>query len=358
MAESSPTGFKKELITQKYSDLKAEHLEWLWAGKIPNIGVSLFDGDPETGKTTTTIYVAAKVSKGGLFPNCKKPTKQGSVLIISGEDSHPAIVKPRLMAAGADLDKVERIVTVRTTIGTASKDESLVDLMAIMDVLEEKIKTMPDFRLLILDTLTSYLGGRKINDTGEMKAYLDSLSEMSYRLGFAVIVIHHFNKNEDAAAAYRSLGATGIRAAVRGEWGFVQDKHDSERFLMLCGKASWGKKDTGLAFRIEGKEISIDDKPTWPGYCKFEDGVIQETLKDVLGQNQKKGSPKKDEAIELLRDHLRDGQEHNSLDVIAVAEQHGISERTLRKAMKDAGVKTTGIRNPDTGRYDSWLWRI
>jgi len=351
----------KEIITEKYSDTKPEHVEWLWENKIPNMGVTLFVGDPEAGKTTTSIYIAAQVSTGRTFPNCKKPTDAGTVLIISGEDSHPAIVLPRLMVAGADLTKVERIIAVRTTVTvgeeTKSQNDPLTDLGENLDALENKIKAMPNFKLLILDTLTSYLGKKDISSMGDMKGLLDRLSEMAYQHHFAVIAIHHFNKNEDASAAYRSLGSTGIRAAARSEWGFVRDEHDQERFLMLCGKSSWGKKDTGLAFGIEGEEITIEGKPSWPGCCIFEAGVLQETLKDILEKKHKKGSPRHDEAVEWIRDFMKDGCEWCPDDVIATAGQFGIKEKTLRGALKEAGVTPRAIISPTTKRVESWRWK-
>lgn len=357
----------EKLVTEKYSDIEAEEMEWLWENKIPKEGVTIFVGDPETYKSTTSLYVAAQVSRGRCFPNCEKPTPRGSVLIISSEDSHSKVVLPRLMAAEANLDKIERIVEVKKiTLVNGKKGKKkkkverygITDLIAEIDLLEKKIKSMPDFKLLIIDTLGSYLGSRRINDIGDTRGFMDRISELSYRHHFAAIIIHHFNKNEDASAQYRSAGSVAIRGAARAQWGFVLDPHDKDRAFMLRDKLNSSTDRTGLAFRMEEIKLSLEGKPNWIGRCNFEDKVIHEDLSTFLSKSKSKQSPEKDRAVKWIKDYLKDGKKHRANPVIAAADQYGIAEKTLRRAMTKAGVKTRAVKNLKTKKFDHWSWWI
>jgi hypothetical protein len=75
-------------------------VDWLWSGRIPLGAVSLLVGDPGLGKSLLACRLAANVSLGKIGEG------SGNTLIISAEDSYGAVVRPRLEAAGADLDRV------------------------------------------------------------------------------------------------------------------------------------------------------------------------------------------------------------------------------------------------------------
>jgi len=351
-----------ELITERYSDIEAERIEWLWENKIPKEGVTIFVGDPETYKSTTSLYVAAQVSQGRRFPGCEKPTEKGSVLIFSSEDSHSIIVKPRLMAADANLKKIEYVVSDRTTSfyegEKKEKDDYIVDLLAVIDRLEKLIKSTPDFRLLIIDTLTSYFGPRCLNHIEDTKYFIDRLADLSYKYHFAVLIIHHFNKNEEASAQYRSAGSVGIRAAARVQWGFVLDPYDKERAFMLRDKLNISPVRTGLAFHMEDVELNIKGKQEWIGRCLFEDEIIHEDLDMFLNRKQKKGTPKKDKAAIWLEEYLKDGEKHKADDILEAAEQCGIAEKTLRRAAIKIKAKIEPYKSKKTKKVKYWTWQI
>jgi hypothetical protein len=72
----------------------------------------------------------------------------------------------------------------------------------------------------------------------------------------------------------------------------------------------------------------------------------------ILGNPSKSGRPsyEVDEAVEFLKKHL-EGKFITADEVYELAENHGISKRTLQRAKKDAGV--------DTVQKDrKWYWVI
>lgn len=355
---------KKELVTEKYSDLEPENIEWLWPNKIPAWGITLLVGDPGAGKSTLSLYIAGQVSTGRAFPNCKEPTKPGTSLIITAEDSHPATVLPRLMATDANLGKIERTVCIKTTQvcadGTkASAEESFgADLMNRLDLLEAKIKGISDFRLLIIDTIPSYLGDKNLNGIVDVRAFMDSLTALAFKYHFSILAISHFNKNQGVPAQYRIVGSIGQTGAARAVWGIVKDANDPTRLIVASGKLNLTGDTSGVAFRFDRREINIEGKPSWISRCNFEPGTVKETLDDLLVVDSGgKRSPLQNEAATWLQEYLVGGQEHDALEVIEAAKQSGIKEKTLRRAHQTAGVRASCIRDGG-GKITGWKWML
>ena len=84
------------------ADVDREQVTWLWPGRIPRGKLVVLDGDPGVGKSTLTI--AAKVSTGSPFPDGARP-ERGDVILLSAEDDIADTIRPRLEAAGADLNR-------------------------------------------------------------------------------------------------------------------------------------------------------------------------------------------------------------------------------------------------------------
>lgn len=92
---------------QLMSAVKAKEVEWVVPNLIPKGEVSILGGDGGVGKG---LYIAQLVSyvtagKTSEFFS-ESPTSTGNVVIFSAEDQLDSVLRPRLEAAGADLNKV------------------------------------------------------------------------------------------------------------------------------------------------------------------------------------------------------------------------------------------------------------
>ena len=99
--------------TIRASDVEPQAIQWLWEGRVPLGMPTVFGGFPGIGKSTILYDLAARTSRQGK-----------AVLVVTAEDHLAAVVRPRLEAAEADLDRVH-ILTVpershRGTITDAS----------------------------------------------------------------------------------------------------------------------------------------------------------------------------------------------------------------------------------------------
>jgi putative DNA primase/helicase len=89
------------------ADVVAKPVEWLWHNRIPLGMLTLFAGDPGLGKSMTTAYMASAVSRGKPWPDSPTaPQAVGGVVLLSAEDDPSRTIKPRLIAHGADCDRV------------------------------------------------------------------------------------------------------------------------------------------------------------------------------------------------------------------------------------------------------------
>ncbi|MGH8627109.1 MAG: AAA family ATPase, partial [Gammaproteobacteria bacterium] len=61
------------------------------------------------------ISMAAIVTTGGTWPVDRTPCERGSVIVASAEDDAEDTIRPRLEAAGADLQRVYTLDAVRET---------------------------------------------------------------------------------------------------------------------------------------------------------------------------------------------------------------------------------------------------
>src|SRR5690606_17864384 len=93
------------LAYRKLSEIESRPIDWLWRPWIAKGKVTMIAGNPGLGKSQATLGIAAAVSTGGELPDgtfCAT----GKVIVLSAEDDVADTIRPRLEAAGADLDRV------------------------------------------------------------------------------------------------------------------------------------------------------------------------------------------------------------------------------------------------------------
>jgi putative DNA primase/helicase len=245
---------KRRLITHRASDLQPEKLVWVWPGRIPEGKLVLVGGPPGLGKSQLTAFMAATISNGGDWPCNEGSTAVGSVIFMSAEDGIEDTVVPRLMAAGANLDRVHIAASATKPDGT----RKTFSLKTDVDLLEAKAKEVADVRLIIIDPISAYMSGTDANGNAEIREMMEPLSEMANRLHIAVLAVTHLNKGGGGGqtALQRFSGSIGIIAAARAGFVVLEDPESEGRRLLLEVKSNLGPKCKGLAFRMEQRLVA------------------------------------------------------------------------------------------------------
>jgi putative DNA primase/helicase len=128
------------------SDVKPEKLAKLWGDRFYHGKLGFIAGEPGLGKSLIGIFMASTVSRRGDWPAGEGTACRGDVIYISAEDGAADTIRPRLEAAGADLDRVHIIESVTDHLGVRPFN-LVVDLVP----LEQCLQSVRKPRLVIID---------------------------------------------------------------------------------------------------------------------------------------------------------------------------------------------------------------
>lgn len=281
--------------------------------------------DPGDGKTTLILNIAAKLSKGEGMDNDMKLMESMNIIYQTAEDGLADTVKPRLEKAGADC---ERILII---------DESDKSLSMADDRLEEAI-IQTGARMLILDPIQAYLGGgidmNRANEARDMTKRLGALAE-KYKC--AIILIGHMNKASGNKAAYRGMGSIDFFAVARS--------------VLLVGRVE-GEPNIRAVVQIKNNLAQFGHPKAFElmerGFKWMGDYEI--TADEVLGGIAPKAN-KLEQAKRMLRELAETSNAVQSNEIFDMAEEQGISKRTLENAKKELCIRARKIN-------DSWYWEL
>ena len=209
------------------------------------------------------------------------------------------------------------------------------DIPKLRDLMEE----VGDVKLIVIDPVTNYLGGADLNNSGEVRAITTQLALLAQKHNACVLMLTHLNKGSDKQAIHRMLGSMAWVGAARTAFVIEKDSDDSEsKRRLVPAKNNLAADDTGYAFRLEGVTVE-GDIPA--GFVAWEHQSFNGTAEQAFAAIKTEGGGEVlKEAKQLLLAHLVDTSTPAGT-LVRLAEENGISERTLRSAKKDLGVLST-----------------
>lgn len=296
----------------RMSDVELTPVEWLWKPYLPFGKLSVLQGNPGEGKTYFAMHLAAACTNGKLLPNMER-MEPFNVIYQTAEDGLGDTVKPRLIEAGADLDRVLVI------------DDSEVQL-TLSDERIEKAIIENNARLVIIDPIQAYLGADvDMNRANEVRPIFMRLGQVAQRTGCAILLIGHLNKAAGMQSLQRGLGSIDIAAAVRSVMFIGKLKHDPTMRILTHEKSSLAPPGASLAFSL-GDEGGF----RWVGEY---DITADEMLSGIEPQRETKTQQAKD----LICALLAGGKQMLSEDIDKAALERGIPGRTVRDAKRELG---------------------
>ena len=296
----------------RMSDVELTPVEWLWKPYLPFGKLSVLQGNPGEGKTYFAMHLAAACTNGKLLPNMER-MEPFNVIYQTAEDGLGDTVKPRLIEAGADLDRVLVI------------DDSDVQL-TLSDERIEKAIIENNARLVIIDPIQAYLGADvDMNRANEVRPIFMRLGQVAQRTGCAILLIGHLNKAAGMQSLQRGLGSIDIAAAVRSVMFIGKLRHDPTMRILTHEKSSLAPPGVSLAFSL-GDESGF----RWVGEY---DITADEMLSGIDPQRETKTQQAKD----LICTLLAGGKQVLSEDIDKAALERGIPGRTVRDAKRELG---------------------
>ena len=297
----------------RMADIELTAVDWLWFPYIPFGKLTIIQGNPGEGKTYFAMRLAAACTNRKPLPNM--PTLEPfNVIYQTAEDGLGDTVKPRLMEAEADLERV-LVIDDRDTPLTLA-DERLA--RAIRE---------NNARLVIIDPVQAFLGADvDMNRANEVRPILRSLGDIAQSAGCAIVLIGHLNKAAGVQSAYRGLGSIDITAAVRSLLFIGRLKDNPTTRVLVHEKSSLAPPGQSLAFSL-GDEKGFE----WMG-------AYDVTADELLaGTDTTKAESKTAQAETLILELLADGKRMPSAELEKAVNDQGISSRTLRTAKSRIG---------------------
>ena len=317
-------GSKDNFHYEYFSSVRQRKVEWLWYPYIPYGKITILQGDPGEGKSTFILNIAALLSKGKNMPDGYPVPSPQCVVYQTAEDNIADTVKPRLVSAGADCNKIAYIVD----------DEATLNLD---DPRIEKIIQNTKAKLFILDPLQAYLSqDSDLLSARRMRQKLKRIADIAAKYKCAIVIIGHMNKSSGEKNIYRGLGSIDITAIARSVLMIIRDQTDSSKRYMLPTKSSLAPEGDSITFRFDKNRGLI-----WIGKSNF-------TINDQ--ENYRTKENKFTLAKRLIFEMLEYG-DLPSKDILHKLKLAGISERTANEAKSEiqvASYRKNGL----------WYWKL
>lgn len=251
----------RKIVLKAASGMKMTRVRWLQGqqsgGLIPLGAITLLAGREGIGKSTITYDVIAKVTTGKLRGEFYGTPK--GVIIYATEDDWEPVILPRLVAAGADVERVYRAEAEED--GMKSWISFPRDLVRLAAQCKEK-----DVALLVIDPIMSIIDGKlDTHKDREVREALDPLSRFAAAVGAAVIGLIHVNKSGGTDPLNSVMGSRAFTAVARSVLYCIKvhrtdDEAGPDEFLYSQEKCNLGPKQTSQRYTIEQVELpAVDD---------------------------------------------------------------------------------------------------
>ena len=255
--------------------------------------------------------------------------KRIDFLPTTPEDGLGDTVKPRLIEAGADENRILNIV---------EDNKSL----SLLDERIEKAIVQTGARLMILDPMQGYLGDKiDMNRANEIRTVLKNVAAVAERTGCAIVLVGHLNKASGMSSAYRGLGSIDFRAAARSVLLVGRLRKEPSVRVIVHDKSSLAPEGKSMAFNL-GNDAGF----------YWIDGYEDISSEDILSGFGITAETKTAQAEELIRSALAGGNEIPCDEIFRTAERKQISRRTVNEAKKNIPeivTKKVGAK---------WMWSI
>jgi len=328
IVEMPGTGGRRLRVTRG-SDVKMQRIRWVMEDWIPAGSLTLLAGREGLGKSTIAAQICAQVTRGTLEGELRGTPR--NVLYVHSEDSREFTVAPRLLAAGADMNRVlfVDVETAHTDSGT---------LVLPLDTLElEKVIAREQVAFVVLDAATSSMSSDLSGkDDRAVRQYLEPLAQLASRQGCVVFGLCHFGKRDGADTGKLILGSIACSQVARSVLSVAKDE-ETGNLVVTNTKGNLAPRIRSMEAEIVTTPVDTDDGTTEVGALRWL-GETTRDARELLAEPDGTDREDRNEAQAWLEDYLTEHGRSAAKDVKAEARKAGLSEPTIKRAAKSLGV--------------------
>lgn len=352
-ANSTPTakgrvthsgGKTREVILTQASSVIPRSIRWLWHGWLAEGTLTILAGAAGAGKTSVALSFAATVSSGGAWPDGQN-AEAGAVIIWSGEDGIEDVLVPRLLAAGANMDRCyfANEVVQRGEIFPfdPARDKYL---------LEEAARRIGGVKLLIVDPVVSVVGG-DMHRANDVRRDLQWLVDFARTYSCTVLGITHFGKGSgDRMPQERVIGSQAFSALARMVLVCAKEE-GSDRHVLARAKSNVAEDRNGFEYSIRQHAVSeliSANRIVWGD-------MLVGSSREILGRMEMAGRATESKLLQAQTalEKLVGAGIQRAKEVEELMIRAGFSKITIRRAREALGLEVVKI-----GKNDGWEWRL
>jgi hypothetical protein len=313
------------------AEINMRSIHWYEKPLWQKSAFQLLAGAKGSGKGTYLASLAARVSNAGQ-----------NVIFISTEDSTEIDLKPRLVAAGAD---ISRCFVIQQHI-------ELPDDVAALRIEAERVGGVG---LYVIDPVANHIGARSSNSDSEVRDAIAPLNRLADELGCLLLGVRHPGKDRSRGAVASILGSTAWVDTPRAVVMIAVDDEDPavRHIQVVAGNRSLN--GSAQSFRIEAVPVEGLDEPIT---LAVDLGESTKSVDDLLAAAPREET-KTNRAHDLILDILENegDQESDGLDA-RIARDCDIAARTVRNLRKKMSAEGLIKAHPDKdewGEIKRWL---
>lgn len=346
------TNERRELLITPASHIRTRRQKWLWADRIPLGTVTVFAGRGGEGKSTFALHVGAQAIGGlleGDLLGCPSP-----FIIISHEDDWSTVMKPRLIAAGADPEAVFKIA-VRATVDEETH-ETVPSLPIDVELIRQAVEET-GARVILIDPITSTLSG-DLHKVADVRRALDPLATLAQELEVAVIALMHFNKGAGSVSDKLS-GSHAFRDVSRSVLLFATDEETGQRVVSVDKSNYSAERGSSFAFNLRSVQIDTDDGASTMVAQVDYLGDTDVNVSDIVNRgNEIDDHDDRNAAQSFILDFIRDCSEleAKAADVMKAGRVVGFNESEMKNARRRC--RSPRILSVKSAFGAGWVWRI
>lgn len=305
---------------QTIASVQPREAEYLAEPYLPRGMITILAGHAGQGKTTLALWLASHVSNGDLMPG----GKPGNVYYFTTENDESIVLRPRLEAMDARLD---RVMVMRSDARQLTlTDPRLFEMHKIFD-------GKPD--LIVFDPVQSYVGKKlDMNRTDDVRFMMDNLNKLLHATNAAVVLICHTKKAPmgfNGRPCELINGSSDFVNAARSICFLGRDPARPDVCVVAQEKNSLGLPGASLAFTI-GED----------GAVHWSDEECELTAAQILTYSDEKrrhAARPSERAQAALRDLLAKNEKMRSTDILEACAKQGISRSAVYRARDELPIQ-------------------
>lgn len=330
-----PNSTALPLDFRRLTSVEMRSIAWLDRPLWQRAAFQLVVGRKGAGKGTYLANLAARCSRGELYDEPR------NVLFLASEDSDEIDLKPRIVAAEGNPDRIY------------SLNEAML-LPRDEPRLRAAVENVGGVGLVIFDPIASYVRG-DTHAEDPVRAAIDPLNDFANGLDLLLLGVRHLSEKDATKGALAAvLGASAWVQVPRAVVAVAPDDEHELTFHIAVAAGNRSARGAGRIFQIELVEVEGLDEPVTRA---IETGVSDKKVDDLLGGavENKRPSPKRDSARNIILRELGEGPKSlDHLKSVCISEIAVSGETVWLAANKLKAEYLVGCSNSGPGT--AWLW--